>query len=355
MSVIVQCTDADLPPRAAPASPAGGWERGTGDSRVCRKVHSAALPTVQLDKARTRTHAQDHTAATVLLAGTTFHPPFGAMPSKQGARLFWRLSSTQHPKSDLQQTISGHLLNHALQVLLPVTGGGGDAAELELELQTLFPPDDGPEVVQGSIGSIAGHVVACGLLSQPGASVQALSLAERLDSGAGAAITPDGVLHLAVDSELYQRLGLVGRHATGSTGRAALPWASATAVGPGAGVPALGPGAGASCVLGRPNPCAVPGPDDEPPSCLALGAGQGDTTSCWTCVRKRSSREARAMQRCVWGGRGGGMRWRPGIAQAQAWAIIRSHATSLLPFCAAAGQVTHAARFHQRRCRSSPS
>ncbi len=53
-------------------------------------------------------------------------------------------------------------------------------------------------------------------LSQP--PPQALSLTERLDSGNGVAITPDGRVRLAVDKEVHQRMGITGVASTSSPG-----------------------------------------------------------------------------------------------------------------------------------------
>ncbi|PNH01332.1 hypothetical protein TSOC_012791 [Tetrabaena socialis] len=133
------------------------------------------------------------------------------MPSKQGARLFWRLSNLRHPNADLEQNVKDHLLNHAIQVLLPYEVMDRDLQdELDIQLVTLLPPDEGYQVIRASLADILAQVLNTAIILQEGASLQAVSLAERLESNHSAAITPDGVLHMAVSSEVYARLGITG-------------------------------------------------------------------------------------------------------------------------------------------------
>ncbi|KXZ49674.1 hypothetical protein GPECTOR_20g531 [Gonium pectorale] len=142
------------------------------------------------------------------------------MPSKQGPRLFWRLSNLQHPNADLEQTVSEHLLNHAVQVLLPYRGVDKELQEeLDVQLATMLPPDEGYQVVRASLADVLAQVLNTQILHQEGASVQALSLADRLESDHAVALTPDGVLRLAVGAETHSRLGLTGKRSPSSKER----------------------------------------------------------------------------------------------------------------------------------------
>ncbi|KAG2438255.1 hypothetical protein HYH02_010954 [Chlamydomonas schloesseri] len=75
----------------------------------------------------------------------------------------------------------------------------------------MLPPDEGYQVIRASLADILAAVLSSQVLGQEGASLQAVSLADRLESGHAAAITPDGCLHLALSEEAYARLGLQGR------------------------------------------------------------------------------------------------------------------------------------------------
>ncbi|PNW79218.1 hypothetical protein CHLRE_09g406550v5 [Chlamydomonas reinhardtii] len=135
------------------------------------------------------------------------------MPSKQGPRLFWRLSNLEHPNADLDQTVRDHLLNHSVQVLFPYERVDKELQEeLDVQLVSMLPPDEGYQVIRASLADILAAVLSSQVLGQEGASLQAVSLADRLDSGLAAALTPDGCLHLALGGEAYARLGLQGRH-----------------------------------------------------------------------------------------------------------------------------------------------
>lgn len=69
------------------------------------------------------------------------------MPSKQGPRLYWRLSNLTHPQADLDKTVHAHLLNHAIQVQLPYDTVNRDLQEeLDVQLVTMLPPDEGYQV-----------------------------------------------------------------------------------------------------------------------------------------------------------------------------------------------------------------
>ncbi|KAG2427553.1 hypothetical protein HXX76_012207 [Chlamydomonas incerta] len=134
------------------------------------------------------------------------------MPSKQGPRLFWRLSNLEHPNADLDQTVRDHLLNHSVQVLFPYERVDKELQEeLDVQLVSMLPPDEGYQVIRASLADILAAVLSSQVLGQEGASLQAVSLADRLESGHAAAITPDGCLHLALSAEAYARLGLQGR------------------------------------------------------------------------------------------------------------------------------------------------
>lgn len=69
------------------------------------------------------------------------------MPSKQGPRLFWRLSNLEHPNADLDQTVRDHLLNHSVQVLFPYERVDKELQEeLDVQLVSMLPPDEGYQV-----------------------------------------------------------------------------------------------------------------------------------------------------------------------------------------------------------------
>ncbi|GFR40277.1 hypothetical protein Agub_g458 [Astrephomene gubernaculifera] len=142
------------------------------------------------------------------------------MPSKQGCRLHWRLSNLGHPNADLDKLVQSHLLNHTVQVLLPVDSAGANSqAVVDSQLLAMLPPDEGYQVIRASLADILAQVLNTSIVMQEGASVQALSLADRIESNHAVAITPDGMLHLAVSSEVYSRLGLTGTHSPSNRDR----------------------------------------------------------------------------------------------------------------------------------------
>jgi hypothetical protein len=69
------------------------------------------------------------------------------MPRRQGPRLTWRLSHLEHPRADLDATVRSHLFNHAVLAQLPYSGVNRELHEdLEVELVTMLPPDEGYQV-----------------------------------------------------------------------------------------------------------------------------------------------------------------------------------------------------------------
>ncbi|GIM17125.1 hypothetical protein Vretimale_19654, partial [Volvox reticuliferus] len=142
------------------------------------------------------------------------------MPSKQGPRLYWRLSNLKHAKEDLEKTVADHLLNHAIQVQLPYyTVDKELQEELDVQLVTMLPPDEGYQVIRACLADILARVLNTAVISEADASFQALSLADRLESNHAIAITPDGKLHMAIDSEIHARLGLTGLHSPSNKDR----------------------------------------------------------------------------------------------------------------------------------------
>ncbi|EFJ44567.1 hypothetical protein VOLCADRAFT_118706 [Volvox carteri f. nagariensis] len=142
------------------------------------------------------------------------------MPSKQGPRLYWRLSNLEHPNADLEKTVKDHLLNHAIQVLLPYDTVDKELQEeLDVQLVTMLPPDEGYQVIRASLADILAQVLNTGVILQEDTTLQALSLADRLESNHAVAITPDGMLHLATSGEVHARLGLTGVHSPSNPDR----------------------------------------------------------------------------------------------------------------------------------------
>ncbi|GLI60808.1 hypothetical protein VaNZ11_002914, partial [Volvox africanus] len=142
------------------------------------------------------------------------------MPSKQGPRLYWRLSNLQHGNADLEKTVTEHLLNHAIQVQLPYDTVDKELQEeLDVQLVTMLPPDEGYQVIRASLADILAQILNSAVILEEDATFQALSLANRLESNHAIAITPDGKLHMAIDSEIHARLGLTGLHSPSNKDR----------------------------------------------------------------------------------------------------------------------------------------
>jgi hypothetical protein len=55
--------------------------------------------------------------------------------------------------------------------------------------------------------------------ASPLQDIQAVAVGPSLDRHGGIAITPDGMLHLAVTKDMYQQLGLPGKESPTQTGK----------------------------------------------------------------------------------------------------------------------------------------
>ncbi|GIM09142.1 hypothetical protein Vretimale_12999 [Volvox reticuliferus] len=75
------------------------------------------------------------------------------------------------------------------------------------------------KVIRACLADILARVLNTAVISEADASFQALSLADRLESNHAVAITPDGKLHTAIDSEIHARLGLTGLHSPSNKDR----------------------------------------------------------------------------------------------------------------------------------------
>ena len=173
------------------------------------------------------------------------------MSPRQGARLVVRRSSFGHPKCALSALISGHPLNHAVELIkpdpkyvdessthlnnaeAPLEPGqsspicGSDAANVGPSTSGTLHDNASQSTLEEllrSIGSREYTMVRCNLaclvehdfverhIRAEAASFCAMSVGTRADVGDSAAILPDGKLHLAVSQDAYQRLGLQGAH-----------------------------------------------------------------------------------------------------------------------------------------------
>ncbi|GLC36386.1 Ribonuclease P protein subunit p40 [Pleodorina starrii] len=83
----------------------------------------------------------------------------------------------------------------------------------------MLPPDEGYQVIRASLADVLAQVLNTAVLLQEDATLQAISLADRLESNHAIAITPDGMLHMAVSSEIHARLGLTGVNSPSSADR----------------------------------------------------------------------------------------------------------------------------------------
>lgn len=124
-----------------------------------------------------------------------------SMGRTHGPRLLCRFSSFEHPKSFVKEAIQSHPLNHALQVLLPEDDSTpsperANAAEwLDVEQSTYYR-------VTANLGLVAEDLVCSSLVGQRDLVLQAIA------ASGSAALTPDGVLHLAFGAETYRYLGI---------------------------------------------------------------------------------------------------------------------------------------------------
>ena len=173
------------------------------------------------------------------------------MSPKQGARLVVRRSYFGHPKCALTTFISGHPLDHALQLILPdarieilpsVQDSSAikpaqnfqntpildtERASFACATEAVSPrglEERALDSFAQQLGSRNYTLVRCNLaclvehdfverhIRGEAASFCALSFNTPIDSDDSVAVLPDGRLHLAVSEDTYRRLGLQGTH-----------------------------------------------------------------------------------------------------------------------------------------------
>ena len=162
-----------------------------------------------------------------------------------------RRSCFGHSKCALSAFISGHPLNHALEIILPdariqtvpseqrtsgsepaqsprktpISGTVSASFAFATEAKSCRgPQDNAVDALAQQLGSRRYTLVTCNLaclvehdfverhIRGEAASFCAVSVNTPIDSGDSAAILPDGRLHLAVSDETHRRLGLQGAH-----------------------------------------------------------------------------------------------------------------------------------------------
>lgn len=144
------------------------------------------------------------------------------MPSRQGPRLRVQLSSFEHPKSQLQALINSHPVCSAVQLLHP------SASSAPVDLEGLQP--SGFLLCRTRLGDLVADVAPLQRRSPPapdggsprkGLELTALALGPSMYTHGGAAITPDGALHLTLGRAMHERLGLPGRSNPAQPGKEA--------------------------------------------------------------------------------------------------------------------------------------
>lgn len=170
------------------------------------------------------------------------------MTIRKGPRVVVRRSSFLHPKSCIGEFVASHPFNSALQICLPKSSwyeeskkvNGGLTADVDVDLTT-STGDLGENVDQQRAQSarqlVEKRIHDCSyILKRCNVAVLldteflerhvrgqyaqfcALSVNTHLDRTDAAAILPNGHLVLSVRRSTYERLGLVGQHATHDPG-----------------------------------------------------------------------------------------------------------------------------------------
>ena len=169
-----------------------------------------------------------------------------------------RRSYFGHPKCALTTFISGHPLNHALELILPdarIDNSpygqesspikpaqnfqntpilGTERATFACATEAISPQGLGKRaldaltqqlgsrrytLVRSNLACLVEHDFVERHIRGEAASFCALSVNTSIDSGDSAAILPDGRLHLAVSEDTYRRLGLQGAHVPHNPGK----------------------------------------------------------------------------------------------------------------------------------------
>lgn len=164
------------------------------------------------------------------------------MPSKQGPRLWVRCTNLQHPKYSLPELLDAHPLNQGVQLLLPTrpdeSPGPPPPCHPELAAALLA---NAACLVRGPLGDLLHDLSNQGAWDSRAVTAAdgtvavaaegqalcpcALLVGTQLACNGGAAITPQGQLHLTVTPEMYAELGLVGARGSilqGAAGRGSL-------------------------------------------------------------------------------------------------------------------------------------
>ena len=138
-----------------------------------------------------------------------------AMPARAGPRVVARVSSFDHPKSDLPAFVRSHPLNAALCVMAPACEAAGEVLR-----PTAW---DGAQMclARANLEAVASSSFVDSNLRAPGSSFCAVSVRTPADRADTAAVTPDGVLHLSLSSESYEKFGLQGQRSERAKGQQA--------------------------------------------------------------------------------------------------------------------------------------
>lgn len=173
------------------------------------------------------------------------------MASRKGARVVVRRSSFSHPKSCIDKFVANHPFNSALQVLLPddvdknsilKLDSAFDAESSVQVIRTAHDVPNPPTIAADSVLNLQQNKVVNQINGRGYSTVRcniaifldteflerhvrgecarfsALSVNTPIDRTDVAAILPDGDLVLSVTRSTYERLGVVGKHASHDPG-----------------------------------------------------------------------------------------------------------------------------------------
>lgn len=139
------------------------------------------------------------------------------MPSRFGPRLASVLTSSAHPKCNLEALASSHPINSTLQVLMPSSLSNDAVPSLPDQASMQAQEDntvaDGAAYVLATVrlGDLVAELVAYNQQNLHPLQFQAVAIGPSLDRHGGIAFNPDGMLRMAVPQDMFQQLGLPGK------------------------------------------------------------------------------------------------------------------------------------------------
>eukprot|EP00983_Pelagomonas_calceolata_P067591 1149525-Pelagomonas_calceolata.AAC.4 len=147
------------------------------------------------------------------------------MPSRFGPRLASVLTSSAHPKCNLEALASSHPINSTLQVLMPSSLSNDAVPSLPDQASMQAQEDntvaDGAAYVLATVrlGDLVAELVAYNQQNLHPLQFQAVAIGPSLDRHGGIAFNPDGMLRMAVPQDMFQQLGLPGKASRTRSGR----------------------------------------------------------------------------------------------------------------------------------------